>query len=123
MGLTTEDSIAFVGKMAQAASQYGLAIGLKNAIDILPSVSDYVQFAVNEECAAMQECSGYDSFLATGKPVFHIEYSAGASVACEDSRFNTVVKDLSLNGWVQYCDGTSYTTPTSGDSRKKSGEH
>jgi hypothetical protein len=59
--------------MADEARQYNMSIGLKNSISILPKVSKFVQFAVNEECATMKECSGYKSFLMT-KPVFHIEY-------------------------------------------------
>jgi hypothetical protein len=111
--------------LAQAASSSGLSIGLKNSIDILPSVADSVQFAVNEECSALSECDGYSSFLGSGKPVFHIEYSAGANVACQNSAFSTVIKNLSLDGWVQYCDGSTYTTPTDGSSGsrgKKGGE-
>jgi Glycoside-hydrolase family GH114 len=104
--------------MAAVASQNGLSIGLKNAIDIIDTVSDSVQFAVNEECQANSECNGYNNFLTSGKPVFHIEYSAGASAACNEPRLTTVVKNLSLDGWVQYCDGSQYTTPTSGQSKR-----
>lgn len=52
-----------------------MAIGLKNAEAILPSVQSFVQYAVNEECAAMYGgCSQYTSFINQGRPVFHIEY-------------------------------------------------
>lgn len=51
-----------------------MSIGLKNSDSILPQVQDVVQFAVNEECAANNECSVYQAFLMS-KPVFHIEYT------------------------------------------------
>jgi len=157
--LTQEDSVAFFQKMADAAQQSGLLIGLKNAEEIIPSVSNIAQFAVNEECASTGDCSAYDSF---GKPVYHIEYPNGgagggdggdgsdgsdgsdgdnekkkthkpkpktgkgapkkkaASDLCvSNASFSTVLKNLSLDGYVEYCDGETATTPTSGDNSKK----
>jgi len=35
------------------------------------------------------------------------------------SGFSTVLKNLSLDGYVQYCDGSTVTTPTTGDSNRK----
>jgi hypothetical protein len=52
-----------------------MSTGLKNGEEILSTVMDVVQFAVNEECQSYGGCSGYDSFLAAGKPVYHIEYA------------------------------------------------
>jgi hypothetical protein len=55
-----------------------MAIGLKNAEELLPQVQSMVQFAVNEECASMSNsdgCDPYLPFLDAGKPVFHIEYA------------------------------------------------
>jgi Glycoside-hydrolase family GH114 len=101
------------------ASANGLGIGLKNALEIINSVSSYVQFAVNESCVVYSECNLYDSFIAAGKPIFHIEYTAKstASKACltgkpEATGISTVLKKSSLDGWVYYCDGSQYTTST-----------
>jgi len=55
-----------------------MATGLKNSEELLPKVSRYVHFAVNEECASMansEGCDPYTAFLRSGKPVFHIEYA------------------------------------------------
>lgn len=94
-------------------------MGLKNALEIIGSVSSYVQFAVNESCVQYSECNLYDNFIASGKPIFHVEYTAvsSASKACltgkpEAAGLSTVLKKSSLNGWVYYCDGTQYTTST-----------
>lgn len=100
--------------MSKAAKSNGLGIGLKNSIDILPFLSSDIDFAVNEQCAQLSECGGYKFFLDLGKPVFNIEYNAGSNTCTTDPRFSVVIKTMSLNGWVQYCDGSEYTTPTVG---------
>jgi hypothetical protein len=44
-------------------------------------VRPYVQFAVNEECVAAEECNRYLDFLVKDKkPVFHIEYPSETSL-------------------------------------------
>lgn len=122
LGLSQEDSVEFLRALTETAQGLGLSVGIKNSLDIVDSVSDFVDFAVNEECAANGECSAYDSFVGTGKPVFHIEYDAGASQACDDPSLATVIKNLDLDGQVQYCDGSSYNTPTDGSSGGRGGD-
>jgi hypothetical protein len=74
--LSRQDTIDFIKKLSAEAHSHGLAMGLKNAESILPQVSRDVEFAVNEQCAtSFSGCSSYSSFLASGKPVFHIEYA------------------------------------------------
>jgi hypothetical protein len=113
-----------------------MQIGLKNAQEVVAQVGDLVQFAVNEECAASGDCSVYQAFLNAGKPVFHIEYpwggggdspgnkTEGSGPAAKDNGclegFSTVLKYLSLDGYVEYCDGSTATTPTSGGSSRRS---
>jgi hypothetical protein len=102
--------------MADAASTYGMAIGLKNSGDIVNAATDIVQFAVNEQCAEMQECDIYNKFIAAGKPVLHIEYGSASQArqyCVNEGAFSTVIKQMSLNGWVHYCDGSEANTPVS----------
>jgi hypothetical protein len=73
-GLTSQDSAAFVQKLADEAHKYGMAMGLKNALGILGQVGSSMEFAVNEECATYNGCRAYEPFLRSGKPVYHIEY-------------------------------------------------
>jgi hypothetical protein len=64
--------------LSNEAAKYGMATGLKNSEELLRKASKYVHFAVNEECASMDNsegCEPYTSFLRSGKPVFHIEYA------------------------------------------------
>lgn len=130
--LTEADSIDFVRFLATEAKKYNLAIGLKNAAEIIEDVISVVHFSVNEECAAVPECSSFQAFTEAGKPVFHIEYPNGEvsnskpvtdatkwckKVVEEDgtydiTNFSTVIKNMDLNGWVQFCDKSTAITPT-----------
>jgi len=46
--LTADDSVVFMKRLAAEAKRYGMSIGLKNAENILPNITDVIQFAVNE---------------------------------------------------------------------------
>ncbi|KAF2656707.1 glycoside hydrolase family 114 protein, partial [Lophiostoma macrostomum CBS 122681] len=67
--------VDYVKFMAQEAKNNGLAIGLKNAVDLIPDVVDVMQFAVNEQCHEYsEECALYKPFTDQNKAVFNIEY-------------------------------------------------
>ncbi|KAB5522857.1 endo alpha-1,4 polygalactosaminidase precursor [Coniochaeta sp. 2T2.1] len=132
--LTEDKSVAFVQNMARVAHGLNIGIGLKNAFEILERVDDVVDFAVNEQCVETRECSKYDNFVQT-KPVFHIEYQKGAdnshtpltdtTTVCTSyneagprepekivdlTKLSTVIKNMNLDGWVEFCDKTVKTT-------------
>lgn len=96
--LTQADSEALVQALATAAHERGLAIGLKNGIELLPTVGETVDFAVNEECVAYEECDAYAPFISTGKPVFHVEYEGSKDRVCAatPAGFQTIIKNLDL---------------------------
>ncbi|KAK4998434.1 hypothetical protein LTR66_002334 [Elasticomyces elasticus] len=133
LSLTSDDSIAFMTYLSSAATSLSLAIGLKNSLDIIPEVVNMTHFAVNEQCVQYNECKTYTPYLDADKPIFHIEYpsnspqlSAGdVSNSCNTrvdpvsygagggtGTLSTLLKKMNLDGWVQYCDGKSSTTPT-----------
>jgi hypothetical protein len=144
-GLTAEDAITYVKKMADLAHSYGMSMGLKNAVDIVHDVLGDIEFAVNESCAMSGgDCDYYQELTAAGKPVLHIEYVSNYTVKNGEmvisssdipgtssdqlkayycfksnkayaSTFSTTIKVLSLNGWVLYCDDTWETTATTSD--------
>jgi len=70
------------------------------------------------------ECGIYQDFITAGKPVFQIEYPLGApgfvstqalKQSCKingNVGFSEVIKGKELGGWVEYCDGTVFNTPT-----------
>lgn len=122
LSLTSDDSVQFVEFLVNKSSQYKMAVGLKNAGDIIPDVLPHVQFAVNEQCAQFDNCGVVRPFIKAKKPVFHIEYppdaprlvtAAQATDACTSvgsGNFSTAIKALNLGGWVQYCNGSTATT-------------
>jgi endo-alpha-1,4-polygalactosaminidase (GH114 family) len=119
LGITQADATAFQKKMAAEAHQNGMAIGLKNAEELLNDVQNDIEFAVNEECTKTARCEMYSNLLTAGKPVYHIEYGSKSDMATycltsmsSGNKYDTVIKNLSLDGWVLYCDGSEYTSST-----------
>lgn len=126
LNLTSDDAVDFVKFLAETASSFNMSTGLKNAGSIIEDVVDHVHFSVNEQCAQYSECETFAAFIEADKPVFHIEYPDGApnSVSTKSKNeicsgknksagtkgFSTVIKKMNLDGWVEYCNGTTFTT-------------
>jgi hypothetical protein len=124
MSLTKNDSIDYMQFLSSITRPLNLTLGLKNAGAIIDAVLLLVDFSVNEQCAAYNECDKFQSFIKAGKPVFHIEYPGGdgdlqqnieTNGFSDDTKkkfcgvqgsdgFSTVLKKMNLDGWVQYCD-------------------
>ncbi|KAJ5937333.1 hypothetical protein N7454_004633 [Penicillium verhagenii] len=119
LGLTQEDAIAYVKWLASQAHGRNMSLGLKNGGDIIGSVIDKMQWSVNEQCAVYDECDLYSACVNASKPVFHIEYPKGDDTnnnnsvstkqrnsACDATsagNFSTVIKNMDLDNWVEYC--------------------
>ncbi|KAJ5698427.1 hypothetical protein N7462_000432 [Penicillium macrosclerotiorum] len=121
LDLTKANSIDYVNFLASEAHSRGLSIGLKNGGEIIPDVIGKMQWSVNEQCAQYDECDVYAAFTEANKPVFHIEYSgeidskrrlmarvtnSEKSTACNapnSENFSTVIKNMDLDAWVEYC--------------------
>lgn len=100
-----------------------MKIGLKNSIDIVDTLTPILDFAVNEQCAQLNECERYSRFLSVGKPVFHVEYPNPLNPAAANTNLchgpgtllmTNVLKNLALDGPTVYCDGSQVDTPTKG---------
>ncbi|KAH7127848.1 glycoside hydrolase superfamily [Dactylonectria estremocensis] len=126
--LTKANGVDYIKFLSQVAASYKLSIGLKNCVDIVKQVLPSVDFATVEQCAEYNECQGYAPFIKAGKPVFQIEYPDDpASMSTNDFQsicpgdrsspnygFTAVIKNMNLDGWVQYCgQSRTYTTSTS----------
>jgi len=112
--------------LSTEATSRNMSIGLKNAGEIVSNLTSVVHFSVNEQCVEYSECDSFAPMIASGKPVFHIEYPKGAPNGiseklavnmCGDTGdasgsqwFSTVLKGMDLNGWVEYCDQTISNT-------------
>lgn len=103
--LTKAHELAYFTALSKAAHQRGLAIGLKNGIELIPQAQPWADFAVNEECLVYQECNAYRPFIAAKKAVFHIEYDVSVAHMCAKSPagFSNVLKHLKLDAWARYC--------------------
>lgn len=112
MQLTKEGAIDYIRFLSKEAKSHGLAIGLKNAAELIDDVLTEVDFSINEECALNDECYKFEKFIDAGKPVFHIEYNnegphgiwdANLSSSICYPNFSTIIKSPRLNSWSQYC--------------------
>lgn len=75
--LTGDDQLDYNRFLADQAHRRGLAVSLKNNLDQVEALVDYVDFAVNESCHQWQECQRLQPFVDAGKPVLHIDYQYG----------------------------------------------
>ncbi|KAJ5652375.1 hypothetical protein N7507_009801 [Penicillium longicatenatum] len=119
LGLTKNDAISYVKWLASQTHGRNMSLGLKNGGAIIDSVIDKMQWSVNEQCAVYEECDVYSAFINASKPVFHIEYPKGddtnsnnkvstkqlnsACNAASSGSFSTVIKNMDLDSWVEYC--------------------
>jgi hypothetical protein len=53
-----------------------LAVALKNDLDQISELIDYVDLMVNEQCHEYSECHLLQPFIDAAKPVFNAEYLA-----------------------------------------------
>jgi hypothetical protein len=109
--LTRSDAVAYVKFLAAEAHARGLAIGLKNTIEIARFVLDKVDFAVTEDCFKQRWCARSRNFIDADKPVFAIEYTdnhidLGAfCTQAADIGLSPIYKKRSLNTWERRCPG------------------
>lgn len=103
--ISPENQIAYQRALADEAHRRGLAIGLKNNADQLDQIGPMVDFAVNEQCVEYHECDAYIPFLASGRPVFTIEYKGKIEDICRSvpPGMTVVRKDLSLSAGGSSC--------------------
>lgn len=71
---TLEDQLLFNKKLANEAHKRGLAVALKNNVEMIVELADWFDLVINEECFQYNECEGYLPMIERGKPVFNAEY-------------------------------------------------
>ncbi|CAM9544998.1 unnamed protein product [Laminaria digitata] len=95
---------------AKEVHAHGMAVGLKNAVDLVPILVGDFDFALNEECHEWDECRVYeDTFIAQNKPVFNVEYNLGKNI-CDSSNkigIDTIIKDYDLDASLCSCADSS----------------
>jgi len=107
--ITENDQRGFNRWVADAAHARGLAVGLKNAAELVPALVDAFDFAVVEGCATEGACGAFRPFADQRKAVFQIEYEisdAEWSAVCataRESRFTPILTDQELDGRGKTC--------------------
>jgi hypothetical protein len=109
--LSADDQRAFNLWLADAAHRRGLAIGLKNAAELVDELVGSFDFAIIESCAAEDACAAFEPFSTAGKAVFQIEYREETPdwpAICRDAagrHFTAILAGLELDGTAQSCPG------------------
>lgn len=104
--LTARHQLAFNRMVVRLAHARGLSVGLKNDVEQVPALVRDFDFAVNEECAAFDECASLAPFVKAGKAVFHVEYALPNSAFCARSKrlgLSSMRKKLELGVWRDPC--------------------
>ncbi|KAI7842468.1 hypothetical protein COHA_003822 [Chlorella ohadii] len=83
--LKKADLVAYNKFLASEAHKLGLAIGLKNGLDMVPQLASLFDFAINEECFSFSECGAYAGYFRN-KPIVVIEYCNGVDLGATTQR-------------------------------------
>jgi hypothetical protein len=107
--LTKVHAINYLRFLASEAHARGLAIGLKNATEIAPTLLPVMDFAVTEDCFKQGWCQVSQNFIARNKPVFAIEYTDNHidfAEFCRKSKMrglSPLAKRRNLDTWEKRC--------------------
>ena len=104
--LTAADQLAFNRWLAAHAHERGLAVGLKNALDLASELEPAFDFAILEQCFEYRECGLAGPFVAARKSVVDIEYTLGRYRFCDRAArlgITAMRKRLSLDAWRRSC--------------------
>lgn len=110
-GMNSEDLIAYMRGLIAAAHDLGLAMGQKNAIEMVPALAGVMDFMISEQCYQYRECEALGHYIALGKAVFNAEYietGIDFDAACAKARelgIATILKTRDLNRTGQACPG------------------
>lgn len=80
--LSAAEQIDYNRWLSQQAHGLDLAIALKNAVELVATLVDDFDFALNESCYTYKECDAYRLFRQQGKAVFIAEYRAYNASMC-----------------------------------------
>lgn len=87
---TKQDQINYLNALADYAHSKGMAIGLKNALEIAGDVVAKFDFAINESCLSYSECNMYAPFKNANKLIMGIDYTGYSASKCTTAKNNGV---------------------------------
>lgn len=106
--ITRSDSRRYLRWLIGESHRHGLAVGLKNALGLVPDLADEVDWALNEQCVQYDECGRYAPLVRRGVPVFVLEYGGSRARVCRVAAREGLIaqmKHLSLDAWSRPCLG------------------
>jgi hypothetical protein len=107
--LTYADQLTYAKWLADEAHARGLAIGLKNAPDMVADSLSFFDFAITEDCFFYDWCGEMLPFITSGKPVFAAEYTdtgVDFNAACawgREHHFSFILKNRILTAFRATC--------------------
>jgi hypothetical protein len=104
--ITYADQLRYTRWLIDQAHRRGLAMGVKNALDMAGELADEADFSVNEQCAEFNECRELLPWIRANKPVFHTEYNLSTAQFCPVTQplgFSSLQKRLALDAWRRTC--------------------
>lgn len=104
--LTSADQLTFDRWLAARAHERGLAVGLKNTLDLADQLEPDFDFAILEQCFQYRECGRAAPFVEARKSVVDIEYSLSRAQFCSKAArlgIEAMRKRLNLNAWRRAC--------------------
>ena len=106
--ITYADEKAWYLEVAKDAHALGLAVVMKNGIELLPDRQLVAAFdgALNEQCYQFHECARLSAFVKAGKWVGEVEYKGMASAFCprlQAQGLMAMKKQLSLYAYREPC--------------------
>jgi hypothetical protein len=112
--LTRADQLDYNTFLAEQSHARGLAVGLKNTVELADELEPLFDWTLNEECLAYDECRRLSAFVDAGKAVLHVEYvdrpaqgEQAALEVCGDPSldgFSTLIKTWDLDAWRLACE-------------------
>lgn len=107
--LTYEDQLVYAHWLANEAHARGLAIGIKNAPDMVANSLDFFDFAITEDAYYYEWAAKMLPFIEDGKPVFAAEYTdmdVDFKAACawgREHNINFILKNRILTAFRVTC--------------------
>lgn len=100
--------VEYVKWLADTAHAKGMAVGMKNAVELIPKLGHLMQFAINEECQEYgnpkgAECKLYSQFTSKNKVVVGVEYDDNSGKVCQVAKQNKMITKYRKGGKWYNC--------------------
>ncbi len=104
--LRMQHQLSYNRMLAREAHALSLSIALKDNTELIPSLLDDFDFAVNEACVLRGDCGRLRAFVQAGKAVLHVQYALDPEEFCPMTTalgFSSIGKYSADDDWLQSC--------------------